>query len=95
MRHTRARLIAMLIGSWSAVFSFKKPLMSVLSKLYQFVAKHGQDFEAWDILPRAAADELLLASMLAPSAEVDVTVPPCERLSAGASGGKTLASNQS
>ena len=80
LRRTRARLVAMLIGSWSAVFSFKKPLMSVLSKLYQFAANHGQDLEAWDTLPRAAADELLLASMLAPSAEVDVTAPQCERL---------------
>ena len=80
MRCTRARLVAMLIGYWSAVFSFTKPLMSVLSKLYHFVAKHGQDLEAWDTLPRAAADELLLASMLAPWAEVDVTAPQCERL---------------
>jgi hypothetical protein len=64
-----AKLAASLAGCWTSVFMFRRSLMVVLHELY--AVAHG-DMNAVYNLPRMAADELVLASLLSPLAVPDL-----------------------
>ena len=65
-----ARLAAMLAGSWTAVFAFRRPLLVVLDRI--FAQGRTPPTELRTFLP-VAADNLVLAALFAPLAVTDLT----------------------
>ena len=71
-----------LIGSWTSVSLFRRPLMSVFSAVYS-VATASAAKPSRPVLyrlPRAAAQELVLMSLLAPLASCDLAAPHLRHL---------------
>ena len=65
-------LVACLAGSWTAVFLYRRPLMTTLGRIFAFGQHPPREVRA---LSRLAADDLVLASVLAPLAATDLTLP--------------------
>ena len=70
-----------LVGSWTSCALFRRPLMAIFSAVYG-VASTGSSKPSRPtlcVLPRQAAQELVLASVLCPLASVDLTslFDPC------------------
>ncbi len=72
-------LAATLAGCWGSMFSFRRPLMVVLNEIYSLAVEPFSDIRT---LPRTAADELVLAAVLAPLAVTGVTAPVLTELAA-------------
>ena len=70
----------MLVGSLTSVFGYRRPLMSVFDDVYSYLANSPQDENAWSRVSRAAAEDLLLAALLGPAAETDVSAPHSDLL---------------
>ena len=70
-----ATLAQRLAGNWTSIFMFRRCLSCILSRIYAFGADTagGSETEVYS-LPRKAADELVLASVVAWVASTDVSV---------------------
>ena len=73
-------LLVSLTGSLGSVFEDRRPLYVLFSRVYAQGTGAGLDLAEIFKLPRDAADELVLAAVLAPTAESDLTVPAAPRL---------------
>ena len=66
---TSRGLLERLVGSWVHCMMYRRPTVSCFSKIYKVI--HSEEAQAFDQdeifrLPRAAADELVVASILSP-----------------------------
>ncbi len=61
------------VGSWTAAFLYRQPLLSTFAKIYIFLASLNElDSDAPVTLPGYIRDELLLAALLAPFAHTNL-----------------------
>ena len=76
-RFTSDALHACLVGSWTSVALYRRPLMSVLDKLYKVIPPQQLNTENPSLWPlsREAAQELLLLACLAPVMSSNLSVP--------------------
>ncbi len=65
-------LLSSLVGSWNAVFGFRRPLMCCFDSVYEMTRRDPEWETPWALL---AVDDLLLAVALLHLAETDVTTP--------------------
>ena len=75
--YTSDALHACLVGSWSSVLLFRRPLMSVMDSLYKVIPPDQlctEEPSLW-FLSRDAAQELLLLACLAPVMSANLSVP--------------------
>eukprot|EP00435_Cladocopium_sp_Y103_P013722 s2211_g3.t1 len=74
MAYTTDALHLCLLGGWTSILSFRRPLMSILSRCYHLVDQNTLDANAPKLvrLPRSAANELVLLAALAPLAVSDL-----------------------
>ena len=74
LRATTDALHLCLVGGWSSIFSFRRALMSLFEKVYKLVDPLTFDSSRSKIinLPRAVAQELVLAATLMPLAISDL-----------------------
>lgn len=80
LTHTTDALHLCVLGGWTSILMYRRPLMSVLQKSFHLV-----DMDVFDAslpkmirLPRAVATELVLLSVLAPLAVADVAADFCQ-----------------
>ena len=66
-----------LLGGWTSTLLFRRPLMAVLASAHGVVCASKVDARrpALCVLPRPAAQELVLLSVLAPLAQMDLAAP--------------------
>ena len=80
--HVTDGLLLSLVGSWTSAGLFRRPFMSVFSSIYDVCpsssVKPGK--QTLRPLPRPAAQELVLASLLSPLASCDLAAPFGDRL---------------
>eukprot|EP00435_Cladocopium_sp_Y103_P060225 s990_g22.t1 len=74
MAFTTDALHLCLLGGWVSILSFRRPLMSILSRCYHLVDQNTLDANVPKLvrLPRSAANELVLLAALAPLAVSDL-----------------------
>ena len=75
--YTSDALHACLVGSWTSVLLYRRPLMSILDALYKVVPPaelNPEELSLWP-LSRDAAQELLLLACLAPVMSSNLSVP--------------------
>jgi hypothetical protein len=74
MTHTTDVLHLCLLGGWVAVLTYRRPLMSILSRCYHLVDQNSIDHNCPKLLglPRGVATELVLLAILMPLALSDL-----------------------
>ena len=76
-KFTSDSLHACLVGSWTSILLYRRPLMSVLNALYKVIPPaelNTEDPRLWH-LSREAAQELLLLACLAPVVSANLAMP--------------------
>ena len=82
LTHTTDALHLCLLGGWSSILGYRRPLMSVLQESYHLVDMGSFDANHPSLvrLPRTVATELVTLSVLMPLAVSDIAVPLSEKV---------------
>ena len=82
LSHTTDSLHLCLLGGWTSVLMFRRPLMSILSKSFRLVSMDNFDAACPKMvpLPRSIVNELTLLSILVPLCASDIAAPFCDQL---------------
>lgn len=82
LTHTTDALHLCLVGGWTSVVMYRRPLMSILQKSFQLVDMNLFSAASPKMLklPRTVATELVLLSVLAPLVVSDIAVGFCSSL---------------
>ena len=80
LSHTSDALHLSLLGGWTSTLLFRRPLMAILATAHGVVDASGVDARRPVLcaLPRPAAQELTLLSVLAPLAQIDLSADASE-----------------
>eukprot|EP00435_Cladocopium_sp_Y103_P063603 s567_g25.t1 len=75
LSHTTDALHLCLVGGWVSILSYRRPMMSLLSKCYHLVNQNDLDQNNPKVigLPRSVANELVLLAVLMPLAVSDLS----------------------
>ena len=82
LSHTSDALHLCLVGAWSSILGYRRPLMSVLQESYHLVNTGSFDANNPTLvrLPRTVATELAILSVLMPLAVSDIAAPLNEKV---------------